>query len=254
MSFLHNAIFEIGERNVVHHNLPANYDLAIIPYPDATLYDESGFVLTYKGMVVDYGTGTYADFLLSPKPVAMYKLGLETYSRTLYNRLLDFLFTIEGRYLSFWTSSMVPQFLLCGYGPDVFPSMESLDTIGGPGRNYFHALNWGQLNEWNGAQKLLLVFANGYKDCHWIRPTSVETTADFRILRVSFEHELPEIPLSAVDLVTDAIYVRSNKDETKFEAITSTIYNITLELLEDVANYYNPWVELPKIYPVDTEE
>lgn len=251
MSFLHNQIFEIGDHEATHHNLPTNYDIIFIPMPDALLFDETGFVLTYKGMVVDYGTGTYADFLLSPKPVAMYKLGIEVFSRAIYNRILDFIFTIEGRYLSFWTTTMIPQFHVCGYGPEAFPSMESLDTIGGEGRNYFYALNWGQVGEWNGSKKLILLYANGYRDCYWIKPTAVEVTDDFRVLRVSYADELPEIPITAIDLITDGIYVRSNKDEIKFEALTSTIFDITMELLEDVPNYYDPWNEQPKIYPVD---
>lgn len=252
MSFLHNEIFVIGEKAPQHENLPQFYDVVFLPMPESTRFDETGFVLSYKGMVVDYGTGTYADFLLSPKPVAIYKLGIETHSRKEYNRILDYIFTVEGRYLSFWTTTHIPQFLPCGYGPDVFPTMESFDSFGGT-EQYFYAVNWGQAESWNESEKLVLIFTDGYTKCHWNKVESVEQTPDYRILKVNLAHPLPELQFSQVDLITDGVYVRANKDEIQFEAITSTIFEISFEFIEDVSNYYDPWQEEPKIYPKEDE-
>lgn len=253
---LHTEMFEIGQHGAAHYNLPPFYDLALLPMPDATDFDATGFVLTYKGMVVDYGTGTYADFLLSPKPVAMYKLAIETHSRAEYNEVLRFTFTVEGRYLSFWTTSMLSQFVPTGYGPEVFPTMTSLDTIGGIGeggesRNYFYALNWGQAEEWNETEKLILIYTHGYKRCYWCKPSGVEATDDFRVLKVNLEHALPEIALTDIDVITDGIYVRLNTDDVKFDSVTSTIFEVGFEVVEDISNYYNPWTQAPKIYPED---
>lgn len=256
MSYLHNAIYTIGDSIPVHENLPANYDIVCLPRPDAMLYEDSGFILSYKGSVVDLGTGTYAEFLLAPAPMMVCQLNMRTHNRRQYNRLLDFIFAVEGRYMSFWTTTLEAQFFPTGYAPEVFPSLESLEYIGGNDnlgqpRNYFHALNWGQSAFWGSTSRLLLIFYNGYKNCFWTRPTSIVPTEDYRVVKVNCAHNIPRIEINNVDLITEAVYMRMNKDEVSLDFVTSEIVEAQAELIEDVPNYYDPWTETPKIYPED---
>ena len=254
--YLHNKIFTIGDTQPEHVNMPANYDMLLLPRPDAMLYENAGFTLSYKGMIADFGTGTYAEFLLAPEPLSVCQLNMRAHTRQQYNVLLGFSFAVEGRYMSFWTTTLNHQFFPVGYGPEVFPSMESLEFIGGNDalgnpRNYFHALNWGQAKYWSTTKRLILIFYDGFKKCFWTRPESVALTEDFRILRVNCAHNIPQIEYGDIDLITECSYMRMNKDEISFDFTTSAIVEARTELIEDVANYYDPWTEMPIIYPED---
>lgn len=256
MSYLHNAMYVIGDTTPAHINLPPNYDIVCLPRPDAMLYEDTGFMLSYKGAVADFGTGTYAEFLLAPEPMTVCQLNMRAHTRSQYNKLLDFTFAVEGRYMSFWTTTLSHQFFPVGHGPEVFPSMEGLEVIGGNDqqgnpRNYFHALNWGQTKYWSASKRLILIFYDGFKKCFWTRPTSIVPTEDFRVLRVNCAHNIPEIEYGDVDLITECAYMRMNKDEVSFDFTTSAIVEAQMELVEDVTNYYDPWTEQPRIYPED---
>lgn len=256
MSYLHNQLFVIGDNESENINMPPNYDVVLMPRTDAMLYEDTGFMLSYKGAVADFGTGTYAEFLLAPEPINVCQLNMRAHTRKQYNRMLDFSFAVEGRYMSFWTSTLTHQFFPVGYGPEVFPSMESLEHLGGNDalgnpRSHFFALNWGQTKYWSSSKRLILVFYDGYKKCFWTKPSSIVPTEDFRVLRVNCLHELPEVEFGNIDLITECAYMRMNKDEISFDFTTSAIVEAHMELIEDVVNYYNPWTEQPRIYPED---
>lgn len=250
---LHNKIFTVSKFLPEHHNLPPNYDVLFMPLPDTTDYEDTGFTLTYKGMIVDYGTGTYADFLLAPKAVSAYDCAMTVFTREQYNELLDFVFTVEGRYLNFWTPSLMEQFIAVAFVPERFGSdLEGLDHIGGTTpdtERVMYVLDWGQMEEWKKSKRLILIFTDGYKHCYWCKLEKIERTSDFRILKLTFVDPLPNIAIADIDMISDALYMRMGVDEVQFDAITSVIHNCFFAMVEDTANYYDPWTELPPIYP-----
>lgn len=254
---LHNTVFVIGKWEPIHENLPPFFDLMLLPLPDVTNYDDTGFILTYKGVVADYGTGTYADFLLPPQPVSKFDAALSVYTRKQYNRLLDFAFTVQGRYFSFWTPTMAEVFLPVGYMPAHFPEVAGLDMVGGTTADtecVMYVLNWGQAKAWQNSKKLIHIYYDGYKYCHWNRVSKVESTVDFRILKVTFDYPIPHILINRIDIITDIIYAHQSADELQMESLTSTHFECVFSLVEDTFNYYDPWTEMPPIYPQPDEE
>lgn len=245
---LHNALYEIGDRDAVHVNLPQFYDMALIPYPGTIVFDDTGGSLTYNGVVADLGTGTYKTYMFDTKPVDQIDLVLQTFDRRHYNRLLDFACDIEGRYQAFWATTMTEQFRLVGFAGGVWSGSE-IDMIGGPGQREIYALNWGQARLWNDTKRLVLMFIDGYRTCVWNRILTVDQTVDPRVIKLTLAFDIPLVAIENVDVIAECIYARSNKDAVEIDYTVDANVTATMELVEDGKHYYDPWTEPPVVYP-----
>ena len=261
MSFLHNQILTIGDRDPVHINLPDYHDIILQVLPECIEAEDTSQTLAYKSANVDFGTGSTARFLLKPRAVATGELAVKSFTRKQYNTLLDFTFLSEGRYLSFWGSDMTRAFSPICHMDSMTPELMSTDVLFGPDadtgerRQWFYALNWGQRTLYQESKKsLLAIYTSGFKKCFWTRCTRVDKTYDPRVIKVNVAHLLPEIPLHDIDLVTEYTYMRRSSDEAPFEFITNEIVDAPFTYEEDEAHAYDPWGEMPKIYPVFTAE
>lgn len=255
MSFLHNQVITVGDRNPAHVNLPPNFDVILQVLPECVNFEESNMSLSFQASAVDFGTGSLAQFMIRPKATMVGELVAQSFERSQYNALLDFTFLSEGRYLSFWTSNMSMSFSPLCYAVPFFPSLEGVDTLFttdelGQQRLWFYALNWGQKPLYDSSKRLLAIYTKGYKFCYWTKVIGTAFTDDPRVLKVNIGHVLPEIPINDIDIITDFVYVHRNADEAPFEYITSDITNAPIGFEEDAMHAYDPWTEMPKIYPV----
>lgn len=253
-NLLHNEVYCIGDRQVQNINLPKYYDILLQVTPACIGNEDAGYGLAFNNSLVDLKTGSLAEFLLHPRASQIGLLPIQTFTRDQYNRVLDFCFMIEGRYMSFWTSLCIPCYKPLLYGEPYFPEILDMEYIFGEGpegqRNYFYALNWGQGELFETTKDRMLAFyADGFTKCYWAKPMKIEVLQDPRIIRVDIRDPLPRIDLHRLDLVTEYLYVRAKTDEFPFEFTTNTITNVQIEFQEDIEHSYDPWLSFPTIYP-----
>ena len=254
--FLHNKIFTITKHtNIVNHNLPPFYDIILQILPDCQEDEQSGLGLAYQSAVVDFQTGSVTEFLIQSKSTITGDIATRVFDRDNYNKLLEFSMLIEGRYLGFWTSLMLRAYEPLMYMAPYFPDLGAMESIFGMGpdgeeRRYFFCLNWGQRELFQtNKDRILAIYANGFRKCFWTKINSIDATPDPRILKVNIMHHLPNIYLHDVDIIADYMYVKSKTDEIAIEYITGEIADVRLQFEADIQNAYHPWVNCPPCYP-----
>jgi len=241
------------EKKITHFNKPEFYDICIMVMPSNIQYDRTGYYVSYKGTITDLETGLYEETILGTTPAIGGEVGIITFSRSEYNATLDYVFTLEGRYNSFWISSMNEQFLPTGHAPHKFPEMIDIDKINA-GDKHFYTVNWGQKEFWSTTPRLLWIFTEGYTKCHWVQIDTIEEETDIRVLKINTVHEFEEdIDLEAIDLITEVMYVRLSSDVIEYDYDTQVITKSTLPIIEDTNNYYDPWLTEPTVYAKEKE-
>lgn len=252
---LKNKIVTIGDRNVQNFNVPPYYDVILQVLPACVDFEGTGYSLTYQANVVDFGTGSIQEFLLHPAMSVSGELGVASFTRAHLNKVVDFSFIVEGRYMSFWSSIMLPVFEAVINGPAVFPSMMGFDSIFGydsSTQNYrrtFYALNWGQAQYWNDSTRILAIYTHGYARCYWTHIKECKVWTDPRLVEVTIAHDLPEILMTDIDVITEYVYMRINSDDVEFNYSTSEVATTPMSFYEDLKGAYNPWEETPPNYP-----
>ena len=250
-----NALVTIGDWKVANYNIPKYSDVILQLLPSVIDFEGSGYSLTFQANCVDFGTGSIQEFLLYPAMSISGELTIASFNRQHLNKTVDFSFLVEGRYLSFWSSFLIPVFQAVINGPAVFPNMGDLerlfglDTTTGKYRKTFYSLNWGQEKYWNSATRILAIYTEGYRKCFWTQVESCKTWIDPRLVEVTIRHDLPEIMMSDIDVITEYVYMRVNSDEIEFNFITSEIAQTPLSFVEDLNGIYDPWTEIPPNYP-----
>jgi hypothetical protein len=181
------------------------------------------------------------------------------FDRAQVNKMIDFAFAIEGRYTSFWSSFLLPVFTPVLNSEQVFPDMLGLNKIfgtdpdTGEARKEFYALNWGQKEFWSKGTRILAIYANGYRDCYWTYVTGINNVTDPRIIEVQIAHELPELYIDDVNVITEYVYMRTKSDNMEFNFSTTEIVSIPFPFQEDLKGNYNPWNDFPPNFP-DTDD
>lgn len=249
------VLVTIGDWDVTNFNLPKYSDVVLQLLPSVIDFNGSGYSLTYQANCVDFGTGSIQEFLLYPAMSVSGELTIAAFNRTHLNKTIDFSFLIEGRYLSFWSSFLLPVFQPVVNGPEVFPNMMDLerlfgiDPTSGAYRKTFYSLNWGQDKYWNSSTRILAIYTEGYRKCYWTQVDTCKIWTDPRLVEVTIKHELPSIMMSDVDVITEYVYMRVNSDEIEFSFTTSDIASAPLSFMEDLNGIYDPWTQIPPNYP-----
>jgi len=246
---IHNKIYIFGKSSVTYHNIPLHYDIMVIPYPQAIDYKNIADRMDFTGVLMDMGTGTFEPIFLRKLPIFQKIFNVFLPNRAEINKMLDLQFLIEGRYLSFWFTAMEEDFRPVGYAPFHVPDEFEIYKYEA-GMQYFYSLNWGQKSiEDVYKQRMVAIVYDGFSKIHFNQISSMEIQLDYRVLKVNLDYPMPEIIVSDIDVITTFLYVRSNKEDITFNFVTSDIAYVTLDLVEDYKNYYNPFTESPKIYP-----